>query len=233
MKTLYKGIYSGCPIELAPTGYLLWCLDNNFMENILADIYTELKKRKQALDESLSITPKPMSDTAWLTYSWFENWNDETQTKFMSMVYNDSVYLTPTSKRFTKYYNNILEKLLDYEQTNDIKVGEWDDELESLYGNDVWVTFEGNEEEQELKELVKSFPPTGSSRTFMLMKRRAEVEAKKQELIVGTMNDWQLALDALDYEIFTKLNSFDIATLRKLNKGITEFAVNLANTTRK
>ena len=116
--TLYKGIYSGCPVELAPTGYLLWCLDNNFMENILADIYTELTKRKLSIDEGFAPMPKPMSDVAWQTYAWFENWDEPTQSKFMSMVYNDSNYLSPNSKRFVDYYNNIVEKLEAYSQAN-------------------------------------------------------------------------------------------------------------------
>ena len=120
MKTLYKGIYSGCPIELAPTGYLLWCLDNNFMENILADIHKELKQRKQSIDESFSVMPQPMSAESWQTYDWFENWTLEVRQKFMSMVENDSKYLQPEHKRFVDYYNNITEKLnaYDWQSTN-------------------------------------------------------------------------------------------------------------------
>ena len=68
MKTLYKGIYSGCPIELAPTGYLLWCLANNTMDKLSGDIYLELKKRKESIDSGLAPMPKPMSDLAWQTY---------------------------------------------------------------------------------------------------------------------------------------------------------------------
>jgi hypothetical protein len=120
MKTLYRGIYNGCPIELAPTGYLLWCLDNNFMIDILADIHKELKMRKLAVDESFSIMPQPMSLQAWLTYDWFADWTDEVRQKFMSMVDNDSKYLSPEHKRFTDYYNNITEKLnaYDWQSTN-------------------------------------------------------------------------------------------------------------------
>jgi len=120
MKTLYKGIYGGCPIELAPTGYLLWCLENDFMENLLTDIYKELKMRKLALDESFSIMPQPMSLQAWLTYDWFADWTDEVRQKFMSMVENDSKYLAPEHKRFTDYYNNILEKLTVFAKANNL-----------------------------------------------------------------------------------------------------------------
>ena len=118
MKELYKGIYTGCPIELAPTGYLLWCLDNNFMENILADIYKELKQRKLSIDESFSVMPQPMSLDSWLAYAWFENFTDEVRQKYMSMVDNDSKYLQPEHKRFVEYYNNITEKLEDYFHSN-------------------------------------------------------------------------------------------------------------------
>ena len=120
MKTLYKGIYTGCPIELAPTGYLLWCLSNNFMENLLADIHKELKTRKLAIDESLSIMPQPMSLQAWLTYEWFADWTADVQEKYMSMVENDSKFLSPEHKRFINYYNNILEKISEYEQANNL-----------------------------------------------------------------------------------------------------------------
>ena len=120
MKELYKGIYRGCPIELAPTGYLLWCLENNFMEDILTDIYTELTKRKLSIDESFSVMPQPMSIQSWMTFEFFENWTDEVRQKFMSMVENDSKYLTPEHKRFTDYYNNILEKLAEFAKTNNL-----------------------------------------------------------------------------------------------------------------
>jgi hypothetical protein len=85
------------------------------MENILADIYKELKMRKLAVDESFSIMPQPMSLQSWLTYDWFADWTDEVRQKFMSMVENDSKYLSPEHKRFTDYYNNITEKLNAYQ----------------------------------------------------------------------------------------------------------------------
>lgn len=120
MKTLYKGIYSGCPIELAPTGYLLWCLENDFMENIQLDIYHQLKNRKLSLDSGLSAMPQPMSIESWMTFSWFELWDDDVRQKFMSMVENDSKFLTPTHKRFTDYYMNIQLKLSVYETRVDV-----------------------------------------------------------------------------------------------------------------
>jgi hypothetical protein len=120
MKALYKGIYQGCPIELAPTGYLLWCLENDFMDNLGIDIYKELKMRKLAIDESFSIMPQPMSQQAWLTYDWFAEWTDEVRQKYMSMVENDSKFLNPEHSRFATYYNNILAKLSVYAITNNI-----------------------------------------------------------------------------------------------------------------
>lgn len=120
MKTLYKGIYAGCPIDLAPTGYLLWCLENDFMESLLTDIYAELKQRKLSIDESFTVMPQPMSIDSWLTYDWFADWTDEVRKKYMSMVENDSKFLSPEHKRFATYYNNILAKLTVFAKTNNI-----------------------------------------------------------------------------------------------------------------
>ena len=114
MTAVKSGQYSGVPIVNLPTGYMVWCVENDKLKKHWQDFQTELMIRADKV--SANEQAEPQWHESINNETWFENLDLESQTRYKSMISTGAWHWNPKKPKHVDAmvrYNQVMIKLND------------------------------------------------------------------------------------------------------------------------
>ena len=84
MTTLRSGQFAGCPIVSLPTGYMVWCVENDKLKKQWQEFQTELMFRQNA--NANNEQAEPVWHESIRSEQWFIDFDDASQSRYKSMI---------------------------------------------------------------------------------------------------------------------------------------------------
>lgn len=112
MTAVKSGQYSGVPIVNLPTGYMVWCVENDKLKKHWQDFQTELVFRADRV--SANEQAEPQWHESITTESWYENLDLDSQTRYKSMISTGAWHWNPKKPKHVDAmvrYNQVMIKL--------------------------------------------------------------------------------------------------------------------------
>lgn len=106
MSTLIGGQYNACPINLLPTGYMVWSVENNKFKRQWQEFNTELKQRT-ALNAEPKVSIQELKDEFW-----FNEMDSTSQKRYISMMTTGKWDWNPKTVKKIQAQNELVEVML-------------------------------------------------------------------------------------------------------------------------
>jgi hypothetical protein len=95
METLIGGAYAGCPFKSLPTGYMVWAIEKQVFKKQWREIHNELTGRLGLF--KMGEQPEPKWNAGYEHELWYQSWDVNVQTRYVSMITTDSRYWWDTT----------------------------------------------------------------------------------------------------------------------------------------
>jgi len=106
MSTLIGGQYNACPINLLPTGYMVWCIENGKFKRQWELFNNELKQRTE-----LNKEPKVTRDLV-VDEFWFNEMDATSQKRYISMMTTGAWNWSPKKPKDITAQNKLVEVMV-------------------------------------------------------------------------------------------------------------------------
>lgn len=85
MTAVRSGQFAGCPIVCLPTGYMVWCVENDKLKKQWQEFQAELKHREKLLNTG-DLQIEPEWHETIRNEQWFIDLDDSSQVRYKSMI---------------------------------------------------------------------------------------------------------------------------------------------------